>query len=703
LYTLGWVGLAAAFDKRIFSEDAPVELTADVLNYNKKAETYYADGNVVIVQGNTILKADTAVVNIGSGTALATGNVSLVDEGGNILKSDNIRFNIEDKTAVVGRGRIFFKEGNVYITGEPIRKTGPESYETIKPTYTTCDCPEGETPPWQISASSAKVTIGQFLTGRNAVFRVKGVPVAYSPYFRAPINRKRQTGFLRPRLGQSRLRGFVMDNSLFWAISRNTDATFYLDFQGRRGLGKGAEFRYIRTPESYGQVYAYHFREDDIDRVREFREGEGNLSRPESADNNRVQFKLDHTENLPGGVRFKAGINVVSDDEYMLDFGRSAKDKSLESIESNISVSKSWSVYSLVGQLRVFDNLLLEDDDTTLKKLPELTFSASGTQFLKSPFYLSLASSLVNFERKTGTTGLRLDITPKLSLPLNPGGWFELTPSIAPRSTSYELKDNPGGDHIHRYLYEARSELTTTFTRIYRPRRESLTALKHTLRPKLIYSYIPNEDQTDLPGFDGVDNIIARNDLTYSLNSTLTGKLEEDAATSYFEYLYMDISQSYDLAEAKRDLTSAADRRRPFSDVTAELILRPAPWSKLAARGTYDTYKGRYNRHDSELTLSDLRGLNFHITHRFVRDTTRYLEIAAGLKLTATTDLTYTERFSFDEDKSLETSYGLVYKQQCWTAYLNYISRIEEKIVYLSFDLLGLGRVAGLSGKMTNY
>jgi LPS-assembly protein len=681
-----------------------VELTADTLNYDKEAGIYYADGNVVIIQGETTLKADSAVMNMSLKTAIATGNVSLTDSGGNTLKSDKVAFNIEDKTALIGRGRIFFKEGNVYITGSPIRKTGPISYDAVKATYTTCDCLEDETPPWHISASSAKVTVGQFLTGRNAVLRVKGVPVAYSPYFRAPINRKRQTGFLRPRLGQSRLRGFVMENSFFWAISRSTDATFYLDFQGRRGLGNGAEFRYIRTPNSYGELYAYHFREKDINRVREFRDDGGNLSRPESADNNRVHVKLDHTEKLPGGVRFKAAINVLSDDEFLLDFGRTAAEKSVESIESNISLSKSWSVYSLVGQLRVFDNLLLEDDDTTLKKLPELTFSSSSQKIGKSPFYISLTSSLINFQRKTGVTGARLDIQPKLSLPLNPGGLFELTTSIAPRNTYYELKENPNGDNkINRYLYEARAEFTTTFTRVYRPLLKELKALKHTLRPKLVYSYIPHEEQAEMPGFDSVDNIEAKNTMTYSLNSTLTGRLLKDEEKSYFKYLYLDISQSYDLKEAKRDLGSASDRRRPFSDITAEVRIMPTPWSMLTAKGIFDTYKGRYNRHDSELTLSDKRGDSFRVTHRFVRDTTRYMEAAARLRLTTAAFLTYIERYSFDENKSLETSYGLVYKQQCWTAYLKYVSRIEEKIVYLSFDLLGLGRIAGLSGKMTNY
>ncbi len=694
--------MAEGLTERNFSADTPVELTADTLNYDKELEIYHANGNVVITQGATTLKARSALVNMAEGTALATGGVELIDEGGNTLSAELIEFNIEKKTALIARGRIFFTDGNVYITGSPIRKTGPVSYDAVRPTYTTCDCPADETPPWHISASKAKVTIGQFLTGRNAVLKVKNIPVAYTPYFRAPINRKRQTGLLRPRLGQSRLRGFVMENSFFWAISRNTDATFYLDLQGRRGLAGGAEYRYIRTPESYGSVYAYYFREKDIDRVREFRAEDGNLSRPQSADNDRMQFKLAHTENLPKGVKLKANINVVSDDEFLLDFGKNSQDKSLESIESNISLSKSWSVYSLVGQLRIFDNLLLEDDNTTLMKLPELSFNASSRKLPKGPLYFSLASSLINYERKTGSTGVRADMTPKLSLPLNPGGWFELTPSIAPRYTSYELKNNPGGDHINRYLYEARTELTTTFSRIYRPELKTLKALKHTLRPKLIYSYIPHEYQTHLPGFDGVDNIVTKNTLTYSLNSALTGRLKKEGAKSYFEYLYLDVSQSYNIREAQRTLTSAADRRRPFSDVTAEMRIKPLPWAKLTAKGVINTYKGRYARYDSELTLSNDMGSSFRITHRYVRDTTRYMEAAGKTKLTSSTTLTYINRYSFDESKSLETSYGLIYTQQCWTAYLNYVSRIDEKIVYLSFDLLGLGRVAGLSGKMTN-
>ncbi len=65
-----------------------------------------------------------------------------------------------------------------------------------------------------------------------------------------------------------------------------------------------------------------------------------------------------------------------------------------------------------------------------------------------------------------------------------------------------------------------------------------------------------------------------------------------------------------------------------------------------------------------------------------------------------TISITYDKRFSLAENKSLEASYGITYKRQCWTAHLNYVRRLEEKAIYLNFDLLGIGKVAGLSGKV---
>lgn len=684
----------------IMQKESPADITADYLTYDKDTDTYHAEGNVIIVQGSMTLKTDSAMLNTYSGVASARGNVVVVDEGGNALQSDNLTMNLKEKTAVAARGRIFFKKEHVHISGDPITKTGEVSYRLNGATFTTCDCEEGESPAWSFYLSRGEVTIGEFLTGRDAFFYIKQVPVFYSPYVSVPIKRERQTGFLQPKPGYSKLRGFVFRDAFFWAISQSTDATVHLDYESIRGVGAGAEFRYIRTRQSSGEMFYDHFHENDINRVREFRKGVNNLSRPLSASSERWFYRLLHSEYFKDGTNIRANINLVSDDEYFIDFGKDTKDRSQESLESNVSISKSWSVYSLVAQWRLFNNLLVHNDSATLQKLPEITFSGTDTRVFVTPFYISFDTSLVNFSRKQGITGQRLDIHPRLSLPLNPGGYFDLTPSFSPRATFYMVNEDPLGRFFDRYLYEAKVDLTTTFVRVFDTEFERLQALRHTIRPKLTYTYVPEAVQGDLPQFDGLDGIGATNGVTYSLNSTVTGKFMEDGKKSYLEYLYLDIAQTFNINEATRKLASVSDKKRPFSNITGEARLMPAKWAGISAKGNYNFYMHWFDSYDASLGIEDERGDKLKVTERFLRATSKYLEASARARIIKPLDLTYLTRFSFDRHKPLETVYGMEYTHQCWSAVLTYTERLEEKIIFLTFSLQGLGKVAGVQGAM---
>lgn len=684
----------------LFTEEVPVEINADKIIYDKSTDTYHATGNVEISQPGIVLKAPSAILDMAAGVATASGGISVVDEGGSTLTGESLQFNLKDKTAVLANGRLFYRADNIHLTADTFEKTGPESYKAAKLSYTTCDCPPEESPAWSFEATSAKVVVGDFLTGWNARFYIKGVPVMYSPYISIPIKRERQTGFLQPKPGYSRLRGFVLDNSFFWAISGNTDATFYLDIETQRGLGKGIEYRYIRTRQSYGQVSYYQYQENDINRVRDFRDDVSNLSRPVDADNNRWRLKYQHQEVLPYDVKLRADIDLVSDDEYFIDFGKGSNERSLESIESNISASKNWSVFSLVGQFRFFNNLLDLEDAATLQRLPEVTFTNTEKKILGSPFYISSESSFVNFWRKEGVKGQRIDAHPRVSLPMSPGGWFDFTPSIGARATYWLVDNQPGGAWFERYIYDASADLTTTFVRVYGVDMPRVKALRHTFRPGLRYTYIPEVDQTSLPEFDAVDRIAAQNSLTYSINSTLTGKLVESGEARYFDYLYLDLRQSYNIHEAQRDLLTPTDERRPFSDITGEVIARPSGWIWGTAKGSFDVYENRFNTYDLAVSAADTRGDTLNITHRYVREGANYFEAALRARISKGLDLTYLKRYSFDENRSLETSYGLEYFHQCWSSTLTYTERLEERIVYLTFDLLGLGRIAGIQGRI---
>ncbi len=692
---------AGAADKKkgFFNKDAPVELTADYLSYDKEAQTYYANGNVIVVQQGVTMETEGVIMNVAAGKARTAGKTLIYDIDGNTVRGRDLWIDLRKNTAVIANGRIFYKADNLHIAGDTLRKTGPDSYEGKNISYSTCDCkPKAHSRAWSFYAKEAKLNLGGYLRAKHAYFRVKGHPVLYTPYLRIALQRERQTGFLMPKPGYSELRGVVFDNAFFWAISRSKDATFYLDVETARGFGGGLEYRYIRKPTSYGNFYYYNFVERDIERVREFRKGGNNLSRPASAGSNRWQLKLDHTERLSAGFNVRADVNVVSDDEYFLDFGESS-DKSIESVESNVSISRNWSIYSLVAELRLFDNLLIDDDATTLRKLPEITLTASDKKIKRTPLYHSLDVSFINFSRSKGTTGQRLDVQPTLSLPLNPGRYFDLNTAFTPRGTMYLLKENPGGRYVDRFLYKLTSDLTTTFGRTYHRAGARTDALRHTIRPKLSYEYIPQANQDTLPSFDSVDFIAASNKITYSLNSILTGRRVEAGKTSYHEYIYVELKESYDIYEATRSRNSPTDKKKPFSDVIAEVILKPTLHSKVTGKVNYDVYGNRPSSYDLNLDLSDSRGDKFTVSHRFLRDTTNFIEGSVKVHINKTFDFSYLERFAITDNRSLERTFVGSYHHQCWGAEITYSKTLVENIVYLSFSLKGIGNVGGFRAR----
>jgi len=695
----------------LFKKDAPVEITADYLSYDKKADTYYATGHVLVVQGGVTMKTEGIMMDAAAGKARTVGKTFIYDTDSNTLEGRDLWIDLKKNTAVIANARIFYKKENLHIEGDPLKKTGKNSYEGKDISYSTCDCPRDSegiaagdeekakgARAWSFYAKEAKLTIGGFLTAKHAFFRIKDYPVLYTPYLRVAVQRERQTGFLMPSPGYSELRGVVLDNAFFWAISRSRDATFYLDIETARGFGGGLEYRYVRSTRSYGTFYYYAFVEKDIERVREFRKNRGNLSRPPSASSNRWQLKFDHTELLAHGFNIRANIDVVSDDEYLVDFGTSSE-RSVESLESNISLSKSWSIYSLVAQLRTFDNLLLADDSTTLRKLPEVTLTASDKKIPWTPFYRSLNSSYINFSRSEGVTGHRVDLQPTISLPLSPGGYFDFKAFFTPRGTFYLLKENPGGRYVDRYLYKTGAEVTTTFVRTFHREGRKVNAFKHTIRPKLSYEYIPEAVQDNLPSFDSVDLIAPTNAFTYSLNSILTGRTQSGGVSTYHDYVYFELRQSYDIYEATRKRVSATDKKRPFSDITAEAILKPTLHTKVTGKVQYNVYDNRSANYDVNLDLVDSRGDSLTLSHRFVRDSANFIEGSLKVRLNRAFDLSYLERYSIDDSRALETTVTGAYHHQCWGVNLTFSDTLEETLVYISFNLKGIGNVAGFRAR----
>ena len=226
-------------------------ISASKVIFDNKNNLYIAEDGVVITGGKTRLEADYVTFSNLTKDAHARGNVLLIS-GEDSISCDEMQINLTTETGTIKKGVIYVQENNFYIHGETIRKTGEFNYSAEKGSITSCS---GDVPDWKITGKKVNVTVHGYGTAKDTVFWVKNIPAIYSPYLVFPVKTKRQTGFLVPRVTSSDRKGVEYEQPFFLALSRNTDATFYIDAMSDRGLKAAAEYRYILDENSKGTVF----------------------------------------------------------------------------------------------------------------------------------------------------------------------------------------------------------------------------------------------------------------------------------------------------------------------------------------------------------------------------------------------------------------------------------------------------------------
>jgi len=163
---------------------------ADELELNTKTGDLTARGNVVFKTPTTQISADSVTFNTKTrlGTFDQAYGIAQLGERG-------------------ARNRSMFgtMEPDIYFQGETIEKIGPDKYRLRHGSFTTCVQP---TPRWEIVSGNAIINLHDYAMLRNAVIRVKDVPVFYLPMLYYPIqDDDRATGILIPTYGASLARG----------------------------------------------------------------------------------------------------------------------------------------------------------------------------------------------------------------------------------------------------------------------------------------------------------------------------------------------------------------------------------------------------------------------------------------------------------------------------------------------------------------
>jgi LPS-assembly protein len=704
-------------------------IVADEVRYDKNTDQYFAAGNVIITKEDLKLSADRVQFQQKTMEVFADGHVMLIS-GKDILTGERMEMDLNKEVGVVFDGTIFIEQNHFYIRGSRLEKTGQDTYRAESASLTSCD---EEKPAWKINARNVEVTIEGYGSARHASLWAKDIPVFYSPYLFFPVKLNRQTGFLTPQLGYSDRKGAEYVQPFFWAIDKSSDATFYEHFMGFRGNKLGAEYRYMLGSETKGTVMADILKDQKVD------DGTGNNSKdfgyPDDGflrpNKDRYWFRMKHDQELPSGFFSRLDLDIVSDQDYLnefkngyasfdetkkyflSEFGRDIDDYNDPVRVNRLNIFKNWNLYSLNAEAQWYDDVIKrrqEDRNTTLHRLPFISFDSLRQPLMTPTLLYGLESEYTYFFREDSYTGHRIDIHPRLYVPLKYKHYFSIEPSVGVRETLWYLDDredfsDENSKSFSRELLDAKLDLSTDLSRSYSLNSQTANRIKHTIRPQVIYNFIPPTSQDNLPEFDEVDRIEKTSAVTYSITNifSLRSRLPEEnmkhtlktGATDDTEivdrepfYAYrpfgrFKVEQSYDFHETIEG--------KPFSPIFAELDMTTGSLFSLNADAEWSTYDSRFLTHNIALTIAGKRGDRLFMEHRYAQDLRETFYGDAIIKLHERIAMFTEYERNINDGKTLLYGIGLLYMASCWSLDIGYANEEGDKKYAVMVNLYGLG------------
>jgi LPS-assembly protein len=212
-------------------EDAASESTlleADTIERGESDDIIIATGNVTSRAQGRVIRADKIIYNQRTGIVNAVGNVTVLNPDGSSSFADQLTLDDELATGVAGNFTARLTGNAILASSAAVRREGVGNLLS-NVVYTACPiCKDGKTKPtWLIRARRANQNEDTDTINYNdVVFEVKGVPVAYIPYFQHPDpSVGRRTGFLQPKPGQSSRNGYFWEQPYLLVLDASSDVT----------------------------------------------------------------------------------------------------------------------------------------------------------------------------------------------------------------------------------------------------------------------------------------------------------------------------------------------------------------------------------------------------------------------------------------------------------------------------------------------
>lgn len=515
---------------------APLDITAERIDYRQDQEVYEANGSVVIQQGTVQLMADHATIQVLPGILTAVGHVHLTDPQADVT-AERMELNVNTEAGVATHARLYIPMTNSSISGRLLQRFSEYHYRAKEGSFTNCDAQDGEVPAWRFRFKDLDMTIGDTLGFKGGWFCILDVPTIPLPTFSYPMTR-RQTGFLTPIPSYDNRFGFHLKQSFFWAINPSQDLTVTPSYYSDLGYGSDFEYRYVLDWRSRGKWYVSYLQQTQLPNVA------GVTDSGEDADKARAALIGSHTQYLTDTLLLRANANLVTDPNYFQQLSNSGILRALPSTESNLFATQRLP-YGNLYLLGLYLQPLQSGGQDTFQRLPEAGYSLPYVALFNSPVLLGMEGNYVNFYRDQGFTLNRMDMVPGISTDvIHLGHMIGIRPQAKFREVYY-TRGAQSNDAQHRETFWLGVDATSKLTRRFLL--SDGDSLLHTIEPTVTYEYVPATDQSRLTQIDQVDDLPKKNLLTYMLRS----RVLESGKKNAFNWLDLTLAQSYHVGDVQ--------------------------------------------------------------------------------------------------------------------------------------------------------
>lgn len=493
-----------------------------------------ASGNVLMRQPGFTVSATRAVVN-------RTTRLGIFDNASGWAKVAN---------GPAQRSEFGMLEPDVTFNVERIEKTGPRTYKLTNGTFTTCQQPTAR---WDLHGTSGTITLDERVFLRNAVLRVKNVPLLYLPFIYYPIGQDdRATGFLMPKYQSSTIAGAGVGNAFFWAIDRSQDATFYHDWFSKGGQRYGSDYRYIAAPGSEGNMLFTLF-----DQKALLSSG-GSVVVPEQRT---TEIKGNVTQALPRGFRLfgRADYGDVTTrqlyNQNIYDFSNSRR---YYGVTVAGTVARRFRLTASTDQTDLFTG---NSQARRYGSAPSVSFSLSDSPIGRSRVYVGAASSFQHVlyqediaDPLTNRNYMKVNLSPTIRLPVSSLSFLRVVTSAQWQFTRwFESQDletgTQTGPGINRSLIKLQTNLVgPVVERVWTIQGGKYAdRIKHQIEPEVTFDWTSPFDNFDrVPQIDNDRQVGGQMTMTYGVtNRVLARRPVEGGRGVNREILRVRLNQRY--------------------------------------------------------------------------------------------------------------------------------------------------------------